>query len=268
VTAPRRILIVHPSTLRGENQGVYVQHVSSLQWLLDGKTAERGGPRSSIPRSGRSAAGDIVVVHMLPHREIETSASAASARCRPPELSDTSAWRSPGSISTSPLVRQRLLYRHLCDAAGTPGLQLFARKPRVALFDPYVPIPAERRKTGRVCVRLGRNDDARGRSARLGDNRGLQRGMQMRSSRTWATAMFQRFPRNPSEQARDAVRCVRLYIDSCACRRPGAFEGPAFTAGRSDMKLLTYAASFVAPVLEDVAPRRARRARAALPRRG
>ncbi|HEX8152698.1 MAG TPA: hypothetical protein VF698_06210, partial [Thermoanaerobaculia bacterium] len=284
MTSPRQLLVVHPTTLRGENYGLYVQHVSSLQWLLD---EDRGWNVSALdpfhPAFPEAAmASDVVVVHMLPHREIEWMIRLRRERALPTvfELSDNflglGGWLPKNHLLRSPLVRQRLLYHaSLSDALQVyaPGLrELFARvNPRVALFDPYVPLPDEapEKPAGFVFGWGGtttHEDDLQRIApaivefcARHGDAVFAYMG---------DAAMYRRhFAAIPAAQTRvtpfgafDAyVEFVRgLHVGLAPAR------GSAFNAGRSDTKLLTYAASAVAPVLENVAPYHAHAAHALL----
>lgn len=282
--APRRLLIVHPSTLRGESRGVYVQHIASLQWLL---SEEQGWSVAALdplhPAFPEAAlASDMVVVHMLPHREIETMIRLRRERRLPTvfELSDNflgvGAWLPKSHLLRSPLVRQRLLYHaSLCDALQVyaPGLRdLFARvNPRVALFDPYVPIPEAKpekppgfvfgwggttsheddlQRVAPAIVELcARHDDAV--FAYMGD-----------------VAMFQRhFATIRPEQTRvTPFGAFESYVELVGGLHVGLAPSKesAFNAGRSDTKLLTYAASAVAPLLEDIAPYRVHSAHALL----
>jgi hypothetical protein len=274
VTETRRLLVVHPSTLRGENHGLYVQHVASLQWLL---SEENGWSVAALdpfhPAFPEAALqSDVVVVHMLPHREIEAMIRLRRERSLPTvfELSDNflgiGAWVPRTHLLRSPLVRQRLLYHaSLCDALQVyaPGLrELFARvNPRVQVFDPYVPIPDEapekpagfvfgwggttsheddlQRVAPAIVDFCARHDDAV--FAYMGD-----------------VAMFQRhFHAIRPEQTRvTPFGAFDAYLEFMRGLHAGLApsKGSAFNAGRSDTKLLTYAAASAAPVLEDVAP--------------
>ena len=280
----RRLLIVHPSTLRGENHGVYVQHVSSLQWLL---TEDDGWSVAALdpfhPAFAEAALhSDIVVVHMLPHREIEAMIRLRRERSLPTvfELGDNflgiGAWLPKSNLLRSPLVRQRLLYHaSLCDALQVyaPGLrELFARvNPRVTLFDPYIPIPGEapRKPDGfvfgwggttsheddlqRVAPAIvefcARHDDVV--FAFMGD-----------------PAMFARhFHAIPPQQTRvTPFGSFEAYAEFVRGLHVGIApaKSSAFNAGRSDTKFVTYAAATVAPVLEDVPPYDAHAAHALL----
>jgi len=283
VTAPRRLLVVHPSTLRGENQGVYVQHVSSLRWLLsedDWTVATLDPFHPAFPEAALQS--DIVVVHMLPHREIEALIRIRRERSLPTvfELADNflgiGTWLPKSHLLRSPLVRQRLLYHaSLCDALQVyaPGLrELFARvNPRVTLFDPHVPIPeqAPQKPNGfvfgwggttsheddlqRVAPAIvdfcARHDDAV--FAYMGDPAMFRRHLDaIRPSQTRVT------PFGSFDAYLAFTRGLHVGI---APAKPSAFN-----AGRSDTKVLTYAASGVAPVLEDVPPYDAHAAHALL----
>ena len=274
MTSPRRILVVHPSTLRGENQGVYVQHVSSLQWLLDGQDGWSVAALDPFHPAFPDAAlqSDIVVVHMLPHREIEAMIRLRRERSLPTvfELSDNflgaGAWLPRNHLLRSPLVRQRLLYHaSLCDALQVyaPGLrELFSRvNPRVALFDPYVPIPdAAPEKPAGFVVGWGgttsHEDDLQRVSAAIVEL--CARHDDAVFAYMGDAAMFRRhFHAIRPEQTRvTPFGSFDSYVEFVRGLHAGVApsKSTAFNAGRSDTKLLTYAASFVAPVLEDVAP--------------
>ena len=274
MTTPRRLLIVHPSTLRGENHGVYVQHVASLQWLLSGENGWRVVALDPFHPAFPEAAlqSDVAVVHMLPHREIEAMIRLRRERSLPTifELSDNflglGEWLPKSHLLRSPLVRQWLLYHaSLCDALQVyaPGLRaLFSRvNPRVALFDPYVPIPEAppekpdgflfgwggttsheddlQRVAPAIVAFCARHDDVV--FAYMGD-----------------VAMFQRhFHAIRPEQTRvTPFGAFDAYVEFVRGLHVGLApaKSSAFNAGRSDTKVLTYAAAMVAPVLEDVAP--------------
>lgn len=280
----RRILIVHPSTLRGENHGIFIQHIASLQWLL---TEQNGWSVAALdplhPAFPEAALhSDIVIIHMLPHREIEAMIRLRREHSLPTvfEFSDNflglGEWLPKSHPLRSPLVRQRLLYHaSLSDAVQvySAGLRdLFGRvNSQVAVFNPYVPIveSAPEKPTGFVfgwggttshehdlqCVApaiiefCARHGDAI--FAYMGD-----------------TAMFQRhFSAMPLEQT-----CVTPFgaFDTYMNFVRGLHVGiapalaSAFNAGRSDTKLLTYASSMVAPVLQHVTPYDAHAAHALL----
>jgi hypothetical protein len=284
VTAPRRLLIVHPSTLRGENYGLYVQHVASLQWLLsaeNGWSVEALDPfHPAFPDAALQS--DVVVVHMLPHREIEAMIRLRRERSLPTvfELSDNflgiGAWLPRAHLLRSPLVRQRLLYHaSLCDAVQvySPGLrELFSRvNPRVVAFDPYVPIPDEApekpagfvfgwggttsheddlQRVGPAIVDFcARHDDAL--FAYMGDVEMFRRHFHVIRPEQTRVTPFGTFD---------------SYVEFVSGLHVGLApaKGSAFNAGRSDTKLLAYAAASVAPVLEDVAPYDAHAAHALL----
>jgi hypothetical protein len=284
VTADRRLLIVHPSRWRGENHGVYVQHVDSLHRLL----GDHGGWRVDALDPTHPAFPDavldrdVVVVHMLPHPEIETAIRLRRERGRPTvfELSDNflglGDWVPRTHLLRSPLVRQRLLYHAaLCDAVQVyaPGLVrlISGVNDRVALFDPWVPVPDSpppkppgfrfgwggttsheadlRRVAPVVAAFCRRHPDAR--FAYMGDE-----------------AMFHRcFAAVPAAQA-DVVPFgnIDAYHRFVGGLHVGLAPsgGTPFAAGRSDTKFVAYAAGGVAPVLEDAEPYRPHAARALL----
>jgi hypothetical protein len=284
VTATRRLLIVHPSTLRGENHGIYIQHVASLQWLL---SEENGWSVAALdpfhPAFPEAALqSDVVVVHMLPHREIEAMIRLRRERSLPTvfELSDNflgiGAWVPRTHLMRSPLVRQRLLYHaSLCDAVQVyaPALrELFSRvNPRVAVFDPYVPIPEEapEKPAGFVFGWGGttsHEDDLQRVAPAIVDFCAQHRDAVF--AYMGDVAMFERhFQAIRPEQTRvTPFGAFDAYVEFVRGLHVGLApsKGSAFNAGRSDTKLLTYAAALVAPVLEEAAPYDAHAAHALL----
>lgn len=270
----RRILIVHPSRLRGENHGVFIQHVVSLQWLL---TEERGWSVAALdpfhPAFPEAAlASDIVVVHMLPHREIEAMIRLRREQALPTifEFSDNflglGEWLPRTHLLRSPLVRQRLLYHaSLSDAVQVyaPGLRaLFERvNPRVALFDPYVPIvEAAPRKPGGFVFGWGGTTSHERDLERVAPAiiHFCARHRDVVFAYMGDEAMFRRqFGALPPEQARlSPFGAFDAYLEFVRGLHVGIAPATAsaFNAGRSDTKLLSYASSMVAPVLENVPP--------------
>jgi hypothetical protein len=284
VTATRRLLIVHPSTLRGENHGIYVQHVASLQWLLSEENGWSVAALDPFHPAFPDAAlqSDVVVVHMLPHREIEAMIRLRRERSLPTvfELSDNflgiGGWVPRTHLMRSPLVRQRLLYHaSLCDALQVyaPALrELFSRvNPRVAVFDPYVPIPEEapEKPAGFVFGWGGttsHEDDLQRVAPAIVDF--CARHPDAVFAYMGDVAMFQRhFHAIRPEQTRvTPFGAFDSYVEFVRGLHAGLApsKGSAFNAGRSDTKLLTYAAASVAPVLEEVAPYDAHAAHALL----
>lgn len=274
MSGERLLLVVHQSAFLGESRGLYAQHVASLRALLDGHGGWRVAALDPLHQDFPDAVlrADVVVVHMLPQREIETALRLRRARGRPTvfEIGDNflalGPWLPRHHALRSPLVRQRLLlHASLADALQVyaPGLRaLFARvNPRVALFDPYVPLPDAppekppgfvfgwtgttsheddlRRVAPAVVELCARHPDAV--FAYMGD-----------------LAMFGRhFAAIPRAQTRVApfapyetyLAFVReLHAGIATAGRSG------FDAARSDTKLLTYAAAAAAPLVDDAPP--------------
>jgi hypothetical protein len=153
----RSLLFLSQAEFRGENHGVYAQHLSSLRELLE----PAGWRVAALDFSDSSAAEaaletDVVVLHMAAHPAAEAVIRRRRAAGRPTvfEISDNfldlGRWLPERHWLRSPLVRQRILFHAwLCDA-----LQVYARpladlfglvNPRIGVFDPYVPLaPAPR----------------------------------------------------------------------------------------------------------------------------
>lgn len=148
----RSLAFLLPAEFKGENRGVYVQHVESMRWLL-----EPGGGwtiRTAAlddPECDRIALdSDVAVVHMLAHRKAEGIIRARRARGRPTvfEMTDNflalGGWLPDRHPLRSPLARQQILFHAwLCGSLqvySPPLARLFgAVSRRIALFDPYVP---------------------------------------------------------------------------------------------------------------------------------
>src|SRR4051812_15319480 len=154
----RSLLIVHPTRLSGENYGVRVQHIDTMQTLLDGHGWVVNALDPFHPAFAHAAlASDVVVVHMLPHREIESLIRLRREQGLPTifEISDNflaiGPWLPPHHLLRSPLVRQNLLYYAATSDAVqvySAGLaELAARvNPNVITLDPYVEIQPLRPK--------------------------------------------------------------------------------------------------------------------------
>jgi hypothetical protein len=150
---PRSLLFVLPAEFKGENQGVYIQHVESMRWLLE---SAGGWTVSSIDLSGPDLekailASDVAIVHMLSHPLAEGVIRRRRAAGLPTvfEITDNfldlGSWLPKRHALRSPLVRQRILYHAwLCDSVqvyASPLAALFETvNSRIGTFDPYVPL--------------------------------------------------------------------------------------------------------------------------------
>jgi hypothetical protein len=267
----RRLLIVHPSRLRGENQGVYIQHVASLRWLLDGHDGWSVAALDPFHPAFAEAAleSDVVVVHMLPHREIDALLRLRRARNLPTifELSDNfldlGDWLPKRHLFRSPLVRQNLLhYASRSDAVQVyaPGLaELFRHvNPNVIVFDPYVPIAEPRTaKPDGFVFGWGGTTSHEADLGRIAP--AIVAFCAAHRDATFAfmgdAAMFARhFATIPADQTRVApFGAYDAYLDFVRGLHVGLapLRGSGFNAGRTDTKFATYAAAAVAPLLED-----------------
>jgi glycosyltransferase involved in cell wall biosynthesis len=151
----RRLLLLHPSRLEGENRGVYEQHVASMQALLgDADGWQVHALDLSHPSFPHAAlAAELVIVHMLAAPEVEAVIRLRRARNLATifEISDNfldlGDWLPPRHALRNPLVRQRVVYHaSIADAVQVyaPGLAELCGhvNERVVLLDPYVPLHA------------------------------------------------------------------------------------------------------------------------------
>lgn len=267
----RSLLFLVPPEFRGENQGLYIQHVASMEWLL----ASAAGWRMDVmdlsnPRLAEAtAAADMVVVHMLDHQRAEAVIRRRRAAGLPTvfEFSDNfldlGAWLPKRNRLRSPLVRQRLLYHAwLCDAVqvyAPPLARLFGSvNPRIAVLDPYVPVagPEPAREGGPLVLGWAgttshENDLARiapsvvDFCARHPDSIFAFMGDRALFDRHFAGLAPERTRVRPFSPYQDYLAFVRSWDVGLA---PLGREG--FSNGRSDTKFATYAACGVAPLLE------------------
>jgi glycosyltransferase involved in cell wall biosynthesis len=267
----RSLVFLVPTEFKGENQGLYVQHVASMEWLLDSSADWRMEVSDlSSPRLAEDAArADLVVIHMLDHVKAEGVIRRRSAAGLPTvfEISDNfldlGSWLPKRHRLRSPLVRQRILYHAwLCDAVQVYAAslsRLFASvNPRITVLDPYVPIAEPEPSRGNGPLVFGwagttshENDVARIAPAVM-DFCG--RHPDAVFAFMGERALFDRhFAGLPPRQAQ--VRSFSPYDDYLAFVRswdvglaPLGREG--FNNGRSDTKFATYAACGVVPLLE------------------
>ena len=259
-----------PPRFKGENQGVYVQHVRSMQWLLEGSSdwSVDTADLDDKALEKKVIEADILVVHMLSHARAEGAIRVRRAAGRPSvfEISDNflglGAWLPPRHPLRSPLVRQRILYHAwLCDALqvyAAPLARLFARvNPTIAQFTPFVPLvgPAQRPSRSFVFGWAGtsshagdlehvapaivefcnRHEDAV--FAYMGDQALLGRYFAK-----LPTAQVRARPFSPYEEFLDFVRQWNVGL--------APLRADPFGNARTDTKFSTYAACGVAPLVE------------------
>jgi hypothetical protein len=164
----RRLLLAHPAALGGENHGVYIQHVASMQWLLDGVAGWEVVAMDHLDPSFAEVAlsRDLVIVHMLSGREIEPLIRLRRQRGlrtlveMGDNFLDLGSWLPGKHALRSPLVRQSILY----NASIADALQVYSRglgelfrnvNPNVLLLDPYVPIRGRRGSSGSFVIGWG-----------------------------------------------------------------------------------------------------------------
>jgi hypothetical protein len=267
----RSLVFLVPPQFRGENQGLYIQHVASMEWLLEAAAGWRMEVMDlSSPRlEEASATADLVVIHMLDHQRAEgvirrrRAAGLATLFEVSDNFLDLGAWASSRHRWRSPLVRQRLLYHAwLCDAVqvyAAPLARLFESvNPRIAVLDPYVPIAGSgpARDDGPLVFGWAGTTSHEDDLARIAP--AIVDFCARRPDSIFAfmgqRALFDRhFAAIAPRQAR--VRPFSPYDDYLAFVRswhvglaPLGREG--FNNGRSDTKFATYAACGVAPLLE------------------
>jgi hypothetical protein len=270
----RRLLLIHPSRLDGENRGLHVQHVASMQWLLN---AEHGWDHGwdmvamdmlhpALPEVALTS--DVVIVHMLGGREIESLLRLRRERGLKTLIEigdnflDLGTWLPKKHTLRNPLVRQQILY-HASISDGvqvySEGLaELFRHVHRdVVVLDPYVPLARRTAADGPFVVGWG------GTTSHAED---LQRiapvivGFCRRHpdaifAYMGDAALFTRFfSEIPAAQTR--VRNFGPYAEylefvSSLDAGIAPLGASGFNAGRTDTKFATYAARGVAAVLED-----------------
>jgi len=266
----RRLLLVHPSRLAGENQGVYEQHVVSLQTLLgpaDGWQVHALDPaHPSFPDA--ALAAELVIVHMLSAPEIESVIRLRRARGLSTifEISDNfldiGDWVPARHALRNPLVRQRIVYHaSIADAVQVyaGGLAALCRHihPRILQFDPYVPLPAPAvREDDRLVIGWGGSTSHEHDLAPIAPV--IEDMCRLRDDVVFAfmgnQAMGERlFGRVPATQRRmRAFGDFTSYLAFVGTWHIGLapLGDSGFNACRTDTKLAIYAACGVAPVAE------------------
>lgn len=150
---PHRLLIAHNDLSRGENYGVYVQHVATMRWLFgsdaDWEIVSLDLMHPSFPDAALTA--DVLVLSMCASSEIEAVIRLRRERGLRTifEITDNVVapveWLPPGHPFRSPLARQNVLFHaSRCDALQVYAPQLAdlfrSVNGDVAILDPYVPI--------------------------------------------------------------------------------------------------------------------------------
>lgn len=280
------LLLIHPAGLSGENRGIFVQHVESMQWLLDGK---RGWTVNAVdvfhPAFPQLALeSDVVVIHMLSQREIESLIRLRRSRDLRTvfEISDNfldiGDWVPRRHLLRSPLIRQQILFHaRLADAVQvySPGLlELFRQvNPVVTVLDPYVPLaPARREPQSGDAFIFGwggtsSHDDDLARIAPVVSEFCAAHSDAVFSFMGDASMFARHFSGIPSAQC--VVRPFGDYDRYLAFVRSldvglVPMRESAFNAARTDTKFATYAACGVASVLEDTPLHRTHAERAAI----
>ena len=266
----RRLLLLHPPRLDGENRGVYVQHIESMQWLLDD---EHGWEVLAMDPlhpalSDVALTSDVVVVHMLGGREIESLIRLRRQRGLSTlfeigdNFLDLGNWLPKKHSLRSPLLRQQILYH----ASISDGIQVYSEglaelfrhvHPHVVLFDPYVPLAVRPREEGSFVLGWGGTSSHAGDLERIAPVIGAfcSRHPESTFSYMGDTSVFARFfGEIPAGQTR--VRKFgpySEYLDFVSELDAGLapLGSSAFNAARTDTKFATYAARGVAAILED-----------------
>jgi hypothetical protein len=148
-----RLLIAHHNLARGENYGVFVQHVETMRWLFAGdadwEIVALDLVHPSFPDAVLTA--DVLVLSMCAAPEIEAVIRLRRERGLKTiyEVTDNVLapveWLHPGHPFRSPLGRQSVLFHaSSCDALQVyaPGLAEIFRSVNadITVFDPYVPL--------------------------------------------------------------------------------------------------------------------------------
>jgi hypothetical protein len=278
----RSLLLLHPSRLTGENYGVRVQHIETMQTLLDGHGWVVNALDPLHPAfAGAALSSDVVVVHMLPHREIESLIRIRRGRGLPTvfEISDNflaiGPWLPPRHLMRSPLVRQNLLYYAATSDAVqvySPGLAELAAhlNPNIIALDPYVEIQRPRAKPSRFVFGWG------GTTSHERDLAPIAPAIVAFCSRhadavfafMGDAAMFARlFGALPREQARvQPFGSSGAYLKFVRSLHVGLapLAASSFNDGRTDTKFATYAACGAVALLQDAPAHAAHRGRALL----
>ena len=266
----RRLLLLHPSRLEGENRGIYEQHVASMRALLDDAPGWQVHAldlnHPSFPHA--ALAAELVIVHMLAAPEIEAVIRHRRARGLATvfEISDNfldlGTWLPARHALRNPLVRQRIVYHaSIADAVQVyaPGLAELCGhvNARVLQLDPYVPLHAGAERGEGFVIGWGGTTSHEHDLAPIAPV--IAELCRRHEDVTFAfignRAMGDRLFRDiPARQLRmREFSDYASYLDFVRSWHVGLapMRTSAFNAGRTDTKLATYAACAVAPVLED-----------------
>lgn len=267
----RRLLLLHPARLEGENRGIYEQHVASMRALLDGADGWQvhavDPQHPSFPDAALSAG--LVIIHMLAAAEAEAVIRLRRERGLATifEIADNfldlGPWLPPRHLLRNPLVRQRILHHaSIADAVQVyaPGLaELFGHVNRkVIRLDPYVPIARVSRDDAFVVGWGGttsHEEDLAPIAPVIVDfcRRHPDAVFAFIGNAALLGRLFAEIPRAQLRSHDFAdyetyLRFVRQWDAGLAPMRPSGFN-----AGRSDTKFATYAACGVAALLEESA---------------
>lgn len=266
----RRLLVIHPSRLEGENRGVYEQHVASMRSLF----GDSGGWQVHALELAHPAfpqavlAAELVIVHMLAASEVEAVIRLRRQRGLATifEISDNflglGNWLPARHALRNPIVRQRILYHAwLADAVQvySPGLEeLFGHVfPRVIRLDPFVEFRRTHARRDGFVIGWGGTTSHEEDLATISPV--IAGFCRAHPDVTFAfmgnLAMSERlFASIPSAQLdRREFADHSTYLDFVSGWHVGLapMRATAFNAGRSDTKAATYAACGVAPVLQE-----------------
>jgi hypothetical protein len=267
----RRLLLVHPSRLEGENRGVYEQHIVSMQALLGDAPGWRVHALDRVHPSFPDAAlaAELVIVHMLAAPEIEALIRLRRARGLSTifEISDNfldiGAWVPPRHALRNPLVRQRIVHHaSIADAVQvySPGLAALCRHVhgRVLQLDPYVPLQTRAVARGDgIVIGWGGSTSHEEDLARVAPL--IEELCRCRDDVIFAfmgnEALGERlFGRIPARQRRmRRFGDFTSYLEFVGTWHIGLapLGDSGFNACRTDTKVATYAACGVAPVAEE-----------------
>src|SRR5215831_4513570 len=278
-----RLLVAHSGVQRGENYGLYVQHVETLAWLFEGDPAWTVLGVDVLDPSFPDLVldADLAIVTMTSAPEIEAVIRLRRARGRRTifEISDNMAapggWLCRGHRLRSPLVQQNILFHaSQCDLLQfyTPSLAELYRSvnPRIAVVDPYVPIADEVSKADGFVFGWGGSATHREDLAAIAPV--VEQFCARHRDAVFAfmghRALFDElFSAIPSPQARH--RPFGPFDEYLAFVR-GLHVGLAplgptpFNATRTDTKFVTLAAAGAAALLQDSPPYRPHASRARL----
>lgn len=264
-----RLLIAHHNLARGENYGVFVQHVETMRWLFADDDAWEivalDLHHPSFPDAALTA--DVLVLSMCATAEVEAVIRLRRERGLKTiyEITDNVLapveWLHPGHPFRSPLGRQSVLFHaSRCDALQVyaPGLAEIFRSVNadVAVFDPYVPfddvMPA---KPEGFVFGWGGTQTHRGDLVPLVP--AIERFCARHPDATFAymgdRKLFDSLFANIERKTYRAFGTFNEYVDYLRGLHAGIapLRATPFNATRTDTKFASYAAAGVAPLLQD-----------------